>query len=116
MKEYTLVIHEKENHVKIYLLTPLYKSVPEDEHYILFDDHDEAHQAKLSLALGTLAHPLDKNKNAYKVTNVFFNQCTTYRLIEKRDDTIAEDEALTSCCFSGCMGCPIYERKMRDSE
>ena len=42
MKEYTLVIHEKENHVKLYLLTPLYKSVPEDEHYILFDDHDEA--------------------------------------------------------------------------
>jgi len=108
MKEYKIKIINDELGDEIYLLEPL---VPgEKPHYIQFESHDEAHKHKLSLGLGTLADP-HKNPSLYRVLGHELEGIKVYKLL-LQTPLQEESDALDSCCFSGCSGCPIYAEKM----
>tara|TARA_Y100000296_G_C5083722_1_gene211288 strand:- start:56 stop:406 length:351 start_codon:yes stop_codon:yes gene_type:complete len=111
MKEYRLLeISENDSELSLrnhYLLIPLMKA----DHAIAFTSKSEAHQAKLSLGLGKIPCP-DKAPQNYRVTNSKYQNLTVYFMIQ--ETTLEEDDDLDGCCFSGCSGCPTYERAMKN--
>lgn len=111
MKEYRLLeISENDTEISLrnhFLLIPLMKA----DHAIAFTSKSEAHQAKLSLGLGKIPCP-QKTPENYRVTNTLYQSLKVYIMLQ---DSIveAQEDDLDGCCFSGCSGCPTYERAMK---
>jgi len=107
MKEYKIKSIQDKSDRPLYFLYPL---VPGDKpHFIEFDSEDEAHQAKLSLGLGSTPDPI-KSPSSYRVLNRTFEDKPIYKMLENLAQR--EEEDINSCCYSGCTGCPIYAEKM----
>jgi hypothetical protein len=111
MKEYKLKPISLKPSGETYLLEPLYPG--EKPHYIQFDTLEEAHKAKLALGLGTLRDPL-KSPDQYQVLTQEIEGIKIYKIIPSQNLNEQNDhfDAIDSCCFSGCTGCPIYAKKM----
>lgn len=103
MREYTRVVTEN-----LILLVPLGEVSP--SHGIICEDEAKAHEYKLALGLGTFADP-EKAPENYQVVENDKIPFPLFVIITERDSSI--DEADSSCCQSGCPGCPWTLEQIR---
>ncbi len=103
MKEYSLIIEGD-----TYYLLPLGEEKP--SYAIKFNSKEMAHEYKLALALGT--YPTrKKSPKSYEACAENYNNIPTYITTGQRDKDA--DEVDSSCCESGCPGCPWTLEQIR---
>jgi hypothetical protein len=82
------------------------------DYFIICDTEDEAHKLSLSLMLGKVPSPQDKAEDYEMCFEIcgskYFRQLNSGEVDKKE-----ESAGLTSCCMSGCTGCPIFEERMK---
>lgn len=103
MREYTRLIYQN-----LILLVPLGEQVP--SHGIICENEAMAHEYKLALGLGTHPDP-DKSPESYESIAKEGIDFPVYQIIQRRDLTL--DEPDSSCCESGCPGCPWTLEQLR---